>query len=180
MNNLLNEIKNLSTEIESISTKVEDMELKIQDAEMKQLDDILKVCKGGFKFNKIISKKTTWNNHINWRDDEVEYFDDKGVFLTEKNTYTNRNVYASKYIDYELWLMRDGSLSIYKCVTYDNNLQDESNFITRCYVNNNALDYFDVDDIMDGIKDALQRRLESLNNRTKAQEERIKKLEEYM
>ena len=76
--------------------------------------------------------------------------------------------------------MRDGSLSIYKCNTDESNYQDQSNLTKRRYVNNNALDYFSMEDILDGIKDALERRLNSLNNRTKAQEERIKKLEGYM
>lgn len=180
MSNLLNEIKNPTNEVESVSRKVEDMDITIKDAKMKQIDEILKECKGGFKFNKIVSEKTDWNNYSNWRDDVVEMFDKKGVYLTYYNEYTNRDSFGSKKINYELWLMQTGELEVYKVVEDNSNYQDDSNTLSRSYVSSNPLDYFDMEDIIEGIRDALERRMKSLNNRIKAQEERIKKLEKYI
>lgn len=180
MNNLLNEIKNLSNEVESISTKVEDMDIKIKDAEMKQIDEILKACKGGFKFNKIVSDKTTWNNYNEMREDEVDYFFEKGVFLNKQIIHKSKEHYGEKIISYELWLIQNGVLEVYKCTEKNSVYQDDYSILERCYIDNKVLEYFETEDIIEGIKGALERRMKSLTNRTKAQEERIKKLEKYM
>ena len=76
--------------------------------------------------------------------------------------------------------MQTGELEVYKVVEDNSNYQDDSNTLSRSYVSSNPLDYFNMEDTLDGIKDALERRMKSLTNRTKAQEERIKKLEKYM
>lgn len=180
MNNLLNEIKNLAKETSDLSIRVSEMDTKIAVQELEQIYEIIKECKGGFKFNKMVEEKISWNNHNNYRDDEVTYLKDKGVFLTEYTYYTNRNGYGSETEEYELWLLQNGELKVYKCVEEYSNFQDEANSLNRFLKSDDVLKYFKFEDILKGIKDALERRLDSLENRTKAQEERIEKLNKYL
>lgn len=180
MTNLLNEIKNLSEEANNLAIKVSEVDTKIEINELEQIHKIIAECKGGFKFNKMMSENISWNNFNNWKDDETTYLKEKGVFLTEYNTYTHRDVYGSRTEDYELWLMQNGELRVYKCEEINSNYQDASNHLERCFITNNILEHFEFEDILTGIKKALERRLASLSNRTKAQEERIEKLNKYL
>lgn len=180
MSNLLNEIKNLSSEIENLAERVSAVDTELEVKELEQIYKIIEECKGGFKHNKIVKEMISWNNYNNWIDDEVSYFKEKGAFLTKYNHYTSRTAHGLEKINYELWLLQNGELKVYKTIREDSNYQDERNDFNRVLVGDNVLDYFNFEAIVEGIKDALERRLESLEGRTKTQEERLERLNKYL
>lgn len=177
MNNLLNDIRLLSEEAKDLENKIANIDTKINETSLDQVYGVIKECKGGFKFNKIVIEKLFGINTI------CTFGAEKGVFLKQTSMNRIMNEYTlskNEFAYYEVWLMENGDLSLYRVVEAYNTNATEPCELYRTHCDDDILQYFNIDDMLSGLKNALLRKMNSLNNRTKAQEERIEKLNKYM
>lgn len=58
--NILEDIKSLSNEIERVAVEANELDTKINYLELECLRDVIKPCKGGFRFSKILETEINW------------------------------------------------------------------------------------------------------------------------
>lgn len=175
---MLDELMEIASNVITIKTKLNDMEIKINEKELDKIKEVIEKCKGGFKFKKIIEKELTWNDAYD--NDDIEYFQEKGVFLDyeiiEEKSFRDGGSTRDRY---ELWLIENGELLIYISEGQWSNWQNNSNVVERYKAKNqDIMNIFNMEDVVNGIKNNLLDRMEDLGTRTKTQENRINKFNE--
>lgn len=174
--------------MKSIQQKV--MKIKILEKESKEIEGkedeldrerfkkAIEIAKKGLKYEKIYEERvcTRYKSYNEYFiDSDNNYL--KGVCIysesIEDTFYPDFEYFENK----EIWLMKDGSIKIYKQIgDFERNI-DISDKITRELTENQDINQFDVNEVIESINTLLSCRLEELGDRCKKQKERLEKLE---
>ena len=165
-------------EIEMLERQNEEIEGRADELDKKRLDEVIEIAKRGLKYEKIYEERIctrygTSNEY--YTDSDKKYL--KGVCIYEDvidDIYYNDCEYIKKK---ELYLMRDGSTKVFKYIEDIERNIDIPDKSTRELDENQNVNQFDIDKVIDSINDLLSERLEELGDRCENQKKRLKKLE---
>lgn len=180
---MIENIKKLINIIEEAESELTNIKNEINKLDMERLMKVINIAKRGLKFEKIYSKYVVYNNHSQWRDDEVDYFrgDDgkvlKGIKVADKSIEYNSEFTGGNKEEDELFLMQDGSFKIFNHSGRWSNYQDESSKYYRTVSNNQDITRFDFDEIVENIYKEIKYRISDLGDKSKTQINRLEKLE---
>lgn len=167
-----NELQTISIEIDKLEDSLVSVKREIGHIEKKQFEKFLRAIKSSFKFKKIVKSQKKHRIHSIDDEDNVEYYEEKGAFITE---IVKGNHDCKIYTHKELWLTPEG-----KIIIYETTIKKDSNeiYLTRELSNDTDLTQFDFEEIIDDIKSILRIRIRELSNSLNRQQERLFRIHE--
>ena len=142
---------------------------------MDELMEIVKSCKGGFKYNPIIARSNTVDGKR-----QVLYTTEKGVYITRKREVLveKDNVIGEKFK--ELWLTQNGEFVTFETTTKREVGAEYPFHIGRKFSMNQDISQYNMENILFGIKRSLERKMKSLQNRVDSQQEKIDRISDIL
>lgn len=189
---MLESLEEIVEGIELAEKKLSVFELQVRALDEKMLRKVVNVAKKGIKWDKI--QELNGYDHSNGIDYNDYFKEDekylKGIMV---DYHTTRPIHEdNSRTDYELWLMSNGDFWVFKQYSKNFDMTDPK---ARKIVKKNINPTFDIalnedltengiekrwniDYIVNRIREALNKRLSNLGDRCKTQKNRLEKLEE--
>jgi hypothetical protein len=177
-------LESIVNQIENVQNDLSEVEKQIDEIDAVRLEKIIKLSKKGLTFLRIISSKCIHNCNGNcYHNDECEFFEYRGILVSSIDNGGKRDT-GYHIEDQELWLLEDGTFIETKKTGYHDYYQNawwnwEREIVRQNGEGDIKVDplLWNVDDIIEGINTGLKERLNKLGERTKAQKERLEKLQ---
>ncbi|WP_321835229.1 hypothetical protein [Clostridium butyricum] len=171
-------IKEKIMQIEMLEKENKRIEGKADELDRERLEKVIEIAKKGLKYEKIYEERVctrykSYNEYFT--DSDNKYL--KGICIysdtIEDSFYPDWEYFENK----EMWLMKDGSIEIYKQIGHIERNINIDDKITRELMENQNINQFDIDEVIESINALLSDRLEELGDRCKKQKKRLEKLE---
>jgi len=179
------ELARIMQVIETTEKELKEIEFTVNSIDVNRLTEIVRICKSGLSYKRIYTEKITFNQDGNKiRLDEVTYSnqDVKGCYLDYLDNKENKYGTGRTEEEIQLWLMQDGSFQEWSYCCSISYYQGDSNSHTRKFIRTLTTDqvvaFWDTNDVITGIRNALEIRLSNLGDRSKSQKTRLEKLQQ--
>lgn len=175
-------IQELANETAELSAKLETLRKERATIEGQVIAKLIAETRHGLKYDKIKSEWTNWTrNHAATQ----SFFADgrRGLLLysVRDDGHTPNDLTISITVDQDdAYLMSDGSIHLYRWQATVSRYELAVDEHTREFVREMKYSELDAEEVAAAIREALEKRLANLGERTKAQRDRIAKVSAMM
>jgi len=179
------ELARIMQVVEQTEKELKSIELVVNSIDVDRLTEIVRICKSGLSYKRIYTEKITYSRDgNNYRTDDITYAEQslKGCYLDYRENKENKYNTGREEEEIQLWIMQDGSWQEWSYCCSISYYQGHSNSHTRKFIRNLTTDqvvaFWDTNDVINGIRNALEIRLSNLGDRSKSQKTRLEKLKQ--
>lgn len=176
-NEVITEIQSLSKLIGECEFELSNNDRVIQQTKNKKLEELISAISGILPFEKIPERIINYNNHSQWRDREIMYFQGsqggylKGLPLTSISIKLELSILGGYNENRELYLLKDGSLMVLDQYYSWSNMKDDRNELSRHISQDQDIARFNLEDIEVELVDRLYDKLKQQQARIVYQRE---------
>jgi hypothetical protein len=153
------------------------------EIDKSRLEKCAEIAKKGIEFSEIYQEVIVYDNWSDYKDPQFRWLknadgrDLKGTVICSKHIKNDGNNFVGNAETKELYLMEDGTFKVFMMKATWSNLLDEENRYFREFAFDEDISCFDYCEIIENIAKKLEKRLQKLGKRTKAQNARLERVQ---
>ena len=180
---MLEKLQSIMDQIEVTEKELDEVVEQVEKIDVERLQKVITITKKGIFFYRIWSKCNSHNCNNCYCPNTYEYTEFKGYRVAFEDNGSRRGNTDKTVREKELFLLEDGNFATFEYVGDFDFWQNAWNHEKRELIENgltveDVVPFWNVDEIIENIQEALTKRLKRLGERTKTQQRRIEKLKE--